>query len=535
VIVDGETIASGTRLPADVCIIGAGAAGITLARELEGTGLDVILLESGAETLEPDIQDLARGESVGEQLGFVDNPATLDSIRLRQLGGTTNHWSGFCRPFAEVDMEERPGLERSGWPFPRSELDPWYEAAHPVLRIGPNRFDWQYWSEEHDLGTALLDTDVVRTEVFQVSSTNFREVYRDELDAAQDVTVHLRTTVVDLVLDEGGSRVVEVRTKTLGGVETTIVEPRVVALCLGGIENPRLLLAARSQRPAGLGNEHDLVGRYFCEHFQVPIGIAVVDAADGDIGPLYEAAGTTLVDPAGAELPYVVQGLLALTSDTIRDRQLLGLGCQLVTGAYREERPRAISGLDISQIAAVSGAVSGARHQASVYFLASAEQELNPESRVTLGQQTDALGVPQVVLDWQFTERDRQSILDGMAVIGEELGRLGLGRLQVTPGNIVMEETNGILPLVGGLAVDADAAAPQQFELGIGFHHMCTTRMAADPAEGVVDAHQRVHSVDNLYVAGSSVFATPGANTPTYSLVALTLRLADHLKREVLV
>ena len=533
-IVDGESIASGDRRRADVCILGAGAAGITLARELEGTGLTVIVLESGAETLEPDIQDLARGEVVGEPLGFVDNPATLDSVRLRQLGGTTNHWSGFCRPFSEVDMEVRPELALSGWPFPRSELDPWYEAAHPILRIGPNRFDWQYWAEAHGLGEAVLDTDLVRTEVFQVSTTNFREVYRDELDAARDVTVHLRSNAVDLVLDAAGDRVVEVRVKTLGGNEWSVVEPRVVVAGLGGIENARLLLAARSQREAGLGNEHDQVGRYFCEHFQVPAGIAVADADPDAVAALYEGSDTPLTGEDGAPLPYVVQGLLALTSQAVRERGLLGLGCQLVVGAYAEERPRAESGLSISQVAALGNAVGTTRPRTSLYLLASAEQELNPRSRVRLGSGTDALGLPTTVLDWQYTERDRSSIIDGLTLIGEELGRAGVGRLQFSPGSIELEETNGLLPLVGGLAVDPDASDPTTFPMGIGFHHMCTTRMATDPREGVADAQGRVHSVDNLYLAGSSVFSTAGANTPTYSIVALTLRLADHLQREVL-
>lgn len=121
-----------------------------------------------------------------------------------------------------------------------------------------------------------------------------------------------------------------------------------------------------------------------------------------------------------------------------------------------------------------------------------------------------------------------------MTLMGDELARTGVGRLQVTPGTITFERTDGIRPYVGGLAIDADAADPEGFALGLGFHHMCTTRMAADPADGVVDADLRVHTVDNLFVAGSSSFGTTGASTPTYTLVALALRLADHLLAEVL-
>jgi len=526
VITDGEGLASGTTLEADVCILGAGAAGITLARALAGNGLQVVVLESGGETLEPDIQDLAAGASVGETLGFSDNPATLDSIRLRQLGGTTGHWAGFCRPYDEVDFEVRPQLERSGWPLTRTDLDPWYEAAHEVLGLGPYRFDWGYWTEQNGAGEPLIDTALVKTGVYQIHDIRMGPAYRDELAAMEDVNVVLRATAVDLRLD--GDVVDEVRAKTLGGVELAVTGARVVIVALGGIENARFLLSCDEQRVEGIGNERDQVGRYFCEHFAVPAAIAVTGNDPDALSALFES------DVGAEEGTLRIKGEVALTSEAVRDRGLLSLGCQVVVGRYAEERPRAISGVGISEVAAVAQATGSQAPRSSLYFLATAEQELNPDSRVRLGRRTDALGVPQVELDWQFTELDRRSIVEGMTIIGDELARTGIGRLQVTPGTIRFERTDGIRPYVGGLAIDAEAADPEGFELGLGFHHMCTTRMAASPAEGVVDADLRVHTVDNLFVAGSSSFGTAGASTPTYTLVALALRLADHLLTEVL-
>jgi choline dehydrogenase-like flavoprotein len=303
---------------------------------------------------------------------------------------------------------------------------------------------------------------------------------------------------------------------------------RTVVVALGGIENARLLLACNGQRSAGLGNENDLVGRHFCEHFAVPAAVAVAGNDPDALSALFEA------DVGAEEGLLRVKGELALTSEAVRQRGLLSLGCQIVVGRYAEERPRVISGLGISDVAAVAHATGSQAPKSSLYLLATAEQELNPDSRVRLGSTTDALGMPQVELDWQFTERDRSSIIEGMTLMGDELARTGVGRLQVTPGTITFESTDGIRPYVGGLAIDADAADPEGFELGLGFHHMCTTRMATDPTEGVVDADLRVHTVDNLYVAGSSSFGTAGASTPTYTLVALALRLADHLLTEVL-
>lgn len=516
----------GARLAADVCILGAGAAGITLALELEGSGLEVVVLESGAEALQPDIQALAEGPSVGEPYGFSDNPATLDSARLRQLGGTTNHWSGFCRPFEPVDFERRADLALSGWPITWADLDPWYERTHEVIGLGPYRFDWRYWHDTAGLGTPLVDTPLVATEVYQIRETRFREEYRDDLEAARDVAVYLEANAVDLLLADGADRVAEVRVKTLDGLEASVVDPRVVVVAAGGIESARLLLAARSQRAAGLGNEHDLVGRHFCEHFAVPIAVGTSSADPGALSRLYEAEQTGLVDG-----DYLVKGVLALTSEAVRERGLLGLSAQVVVGGYAQERPRTESGLAMDEVSRVAVATGTARPEASVYLLANAEQQLNPASRVRLTEELDPLGMPRIALDWQFTELDRRSIVEGVALIGDELARTGAGRLQVTPGNLIFESTDGMRPVVGGLAVDADAADPQGFELGLGFHHMCTTRMAADPTEGVVDADLRVHSVDNLYVAGSSSFGTAGASTPTYTIVALTLRLAEHLQR----
>lgn len=348
------------------------------------------------------------------------------------------------------------------------------------------------------------------------------------MDTAADVDVVLRTNAVDLRLDAAGDRVVEVRARTLGGVELTVTDPRVVIVALGGIENPRLLLACNGQRPAGLGNEHDLVGRHFCEHFAASAAIGVAGEDPAALAALFEA------DTGAEEGSLRIKGELALTSQAVRDHGLLSLSAQVVVGAYADERPRADSGLSITEVTAVARSMGMAPPRSSLYLLATAEQELNPASRVRLGEATDALGLPEVVLDWQFTERDRRSLLEGTALMGAELARTGVGRLQLTPGTVRIERTEGIRPYVGGLAVDADAADPEGFELGLGFHHMCTTRMAADPTEGVVDADLRVHSVDNLFVAGSSSFATAGAATPTYTLVALALRLADHLRGEVL-
>ncbi len=133
----------------------------------------------------------------------------------------------------------------------------------------------------------------------------------------------------------------------------------------------------------------------------------------------------------------------------------------------------------------------------------------NPDSRVLLGEQTDALGCRRVKLDWRLTELDKRSARRGLEILATEIGRLGIGRMKIT------------------LSAD-DTTWPDDL-VGV-YHHLGTTRMHDDPREGVIDRDCRVHGIDNLYIAGSSVFPTAGSGTPTMMIIAMALRLADHLR-----
>jgi choline dehydrogenase-like flavoprotein len=197
------------------------------------------------------------------------------------------------------------------------------------------------------------------------------------------------------------------------------------------------------------------------------------------------------------------------------------------TGRPLQEEESATTGA----VGALLGHQSDAPGSA-VYLQALAEQELDPDSRVGLGSATDALGMRRVQLDWRYSAADRARALDGLRTIAEAAGETGWGRMQLLPGGVHADAVDN---LVQGQYLSIYRAAPSEvdldnFPVGVGFHHMCTTRMTDDPSEGVVDADCRMHEVDNLWVAGSSVFATPGVATPTYTIVALAVRLADHLK-----
>jgi choline dehydrogenase-like flavoprotein len=519
---DARTLASGQSVDTDVCIIGAGAAGITLARELTAQPFRVCLLESGGLEPEPQTQSLYRGESV-DMTYFA-----LDQCRLRYFGGSTNHWAGNCWPLDPLDFEKREWVPYSGWPFKRQHLDPYYERAQGICELGPYRYDPEFWVVFEQFPLLPLGGAGVVTRMCQISPpTHFGSTYRAALAAAENVSVLLHANVVEIDTDEAGRTVTRVQVRTLEGKQFSVAA-KIFVLATGGVENARLLLLSDRRHPRGLGNEHGLVGRFFMEHVCSDVGYFL---------PANPSASLALYHPHSVN-GSSVRGHLGFREDVLRREGLLSatyvLG-RLVTApghweaskaetswrvlkrALRERKlpdrftehlANVLSTLDVF---GGSGAEPGNGGETPVQLFAlqcQYEQAPNPESRVTLGSQRDALGQRRVVLDWRLTEIDRRMIEHAPRVLATELGRAGAGRVRLEQP--VWE--NGA-PVYGGAS-----------------HHMGTTRMHDDPTQGVVDAQCRVHGVANLFIAGSSVFPTVGYVNPTLTIVALALRLAGHVK-----
>ncbi len=521
-LIDTRELEPDSTIRAHVCIVGAGAAGITIARELAGGPLDVVLLESGGTEVEAGAHAMNEGEITGEPLLAHHTPVTLDQVRMRLLGGTTNHWAGYCRPLEPIDFETRDYLDVSGWPITPDELQPYWDRATEVIQLPSRSFDLDTWQSEFGAPPPVVDTDVVATTMFQIHFPFPFSTYLPELESAPniDILIHANTTRLNAAPE--AERVDSITVETLTGNEVT-VEADIFVVAGGGIENPRLLLASNDVRANGIGNEHDLVGRYFTEHLQVLAGFAVLVGPTSDWQlytdhPVGNASG---------------KGALALTSQTILDNQMLGMEAQLLIAEPVPGSPEYVNGLRTDDLQPLVEAQELPEAMSTAYVQVLAEQELNPESRVMLADSNDALGNPAARVEWRHTELDRASILAGLRILGAELGRLGTGRLQLTPGGFdpsaVPTAEGGILSAYKVSTDDVDLA---DFPLGIGFHHMCTTRMDDDPKRGVVDSDCRVHDMGNLYVAGSSVFSTGGVATPTFNLTALALRLADHLSAQ---
>ncbi|HYY43589.1 MAG TPA: GMC family oxidoreductase [Actinomycetota bacterium] len=569
---DARSVPTGTKIKADICIIGSGAAGITVAREFIEKGPRVVLLEAGGVDYDAKNQALGAGPIVGlPYFPFVEG-------HHRQFGGTTVHWGGVCRPLDEYDFEPHYWIPHSGWPIRRKDVDPFYPRAAEICHLTPKEWDPATWMARDRFSPLSVTGVRFESRVAQqvpISLRNFAKVYRSDLAQAPNLHIYLNANVTEIELSETSSTVSLVRVATLSGNRFTVAA-RLFVLACGGIENPRMLLASRRQRPSGLGNEHDLVGRFFYDHPRFAGGVIVPTNQNLSAGfyiphrvgkqlvigylalsreqqvaerlcdvqiridPLYAkpfASAARSLDVGAARALYrSAKGIQPADQPRFPGieelgRQLLLVGEDLMSwgkvtipatpipAPYPEVIARLIGSSDNQRkelIPEVLGDIAG-------YFYTQVSSNVplqglvlstrivpapNPYSRVTLAEDRNELGVPQPQLNWELSPLDKRSVLRTLELLGAEVGRAGLGRLKV-------------------LIDDNEYRWPD--DLRGGYHEIGTTRMSDSPKHGVVDRNCRVHGISNLYIAGSSVFPTAGSGTPTLTIIALALRLARHL------
>lgn len=549
-ILDANDIDNGALLSADVCIVGGGPAGISLALTLAGQSLDVILLESGRLAPHGPTQSLYDGEVEDEKLH-----SPPDKYRQRRLGGSTTIWGGRCMPFDAIDFEARPQVQHSGWPISLQDLLPFYPEANRIAEAG--RFAYEAAQALGPTAPPMFkgfDSEVVSTEGVERFScpTDFGTRYARRLRVASDVRVLLGANCTALRLDPDHRRIREVEVSTLEGVRFAVAA-RAVVLAAGGLETARLLLASRDVAPAGIGNEHDVVGRYYMCHIAGNVGTLEVHGNTGDVRHGYEIApegiycrrriavreaeqrrrglanavarlhfpritdprhqsgvlsglflarpfisyeyGKRVNDGTAATLPLYARHLMNVVADPVDTMAFLGHWISKRTLAQRKF-PSVIL-----------------RNRSNRFSLElHGEQSPLAHSRVSLADKRDALGMPQLRVDWRYDRADIESLRHTLNVIAQEIAHSGIGRLSYN--GATLEEDLLRFGAYGG-------------------HHIGTTRMGTDPRTSVVDADCRVHSVNNLYVAGSSVFPTSSQANPTLTLIALSLRLGRHLAQRL--
>jgi choline dehydrogenase-like flavoprotein len=519
-LVDARSLPTGTVIETEVCIVGAGAAGITVAREFTNSSHRVVLLESGDTEFRETTQKLYAGSNIG-RLYF--NPDDVD-LRLRYFGGTTNHWAGWCAVPDPLDFEMREGIPYSGWPFSRTYLEPWYRRAQTVLQLGPYGYACSDWGiEAEDIPPPFNGPHFI-CQVLQLSApTRFGPAYTPELRRASGLTVYLNANALRFNAGESDHKVQDLSVGVLPDRRLT-VRAQIYVLAVGGIENARLLLLSGKEDGPALGNDQDLVGRFFMTHLNYPGGVIALANPQMDFkfqvgsdGAFYNRSG----------VPRRFVSYLCLSEDSRRKLQLPGLRIIFekppIDGS--SEQSHLLQDLrsvmadiyggtiaDVPQdLRLVMRAILGKAQfdPGTLLVHCTSEQTPNPDSRIGLSSTTDAFGLRNVTIDWQLTAQNKQGMAAGHRLLGAEVGRAGFGRFRSS-------------------VTDDDVTWPKRM---VGDeHNIGTTRMHRDPRCGVVDENCRVHGVANLYVAGSSVFPTEGTANPTLTIVALALRLADHIK-----
>lgn len=464
---------SGGEVSADVCILGSGPAGITIARMLAAQGKSVIMAEGGGMEFEEESQELYSGSTRGG-----DRPYPIMQSRLRFFGGTSNHWTGMCAPLMPLDMEKREWVPRSGWPFGREVLDPFYVRAHEILDLGEYEYSTEVVRPEG--GFVPFREDVIESRIWRRSPpTRFRLKYRDEIEQSELIRCVTHANFLGMESTDDGKRVTALLVGD-GASDPVMLRAEVFVMACGGMENSRLLLHAPDAVLRAMGPSAEMIGRCFIDHVW--------------------QQGALLIHPTG-DWREKYRGLSHNGTRVIA-------GICLNEDFLRRERMQGISatfGDDVSP--------EGVREGTDTIGLSvHVEPAPNPDCRIFLDERRDRLGLKRLRFHWRLSESDRETMVKSVTVLAEELGRMQLGRVRLGEG-----ATQEVFPQ----ALTAES------------HHMGGTRMTEDPAEGVVDADCRLHGVENFYIGGSSVYPTVGYVNPTLTVVAMALRLGDHLNTVV--
>jgi hypothetical protein len=466
----------------DVCIFGSGPAGITLALQLAEKGIKVGLFEAGSKNFTTESNNIYQTISVGLQGWF-------DLMRQRFFGGTSNHWLGRCRPFEASDFVRPPLTDLPGWPITIDEIAPYQDKAMDILNL-----DKEIGFRAFHEGTKdeLFAPDVG---LFSDPITRFSEKYGNQIKESKNIELYLNANLCDLTLNETLSAIASAKLQGYDG-KTSLVQANRFVMAMGGIENARILLNCDSQVANGIGNQSGLLGRCFMEHPNIIIGQYVLNEGtavkDERTNFEFYSADKLVSEQRLTKGNFTFQ-TVAETVSYGRTAEIKNFFKNLSCSLGVEEKVQFISNFDCP---------------GSGIIWTEFEQLPSKNSRVYLSDEKDTLGLRKAIVDWNMTEIDTDSYRRSAIQLAKSFSDSGLGKIRLK-----------------SYILDKDADLP----INQHAHHMGTTRMAANESEGVVDANCKVFGVDNLYVAGSSVFSTGGCGNPTLPIVKFALRLADHL------
>lgn len=577
---DLSTLPANENLEADIIIVGAGPAGLSIARELGGSSLRVLVCESGVVGRHEDYYHLNQVEAQTGAMFDPKSPLRMEFFtntnpvwnpdvepfgsRIRGYGGSTAYWGGKAATFDENDFKKRDWVSHSGWPVSLTEVSEYFDRAGAIISIGPNVYDDRLWSMlGKDKPEPRLSDDNLKSTFWQFSRSSMAktDIVRFARDHAEIPGDNLRTitnaTVTRIDLSEDGTAFHGVEVSTLQG-ERRFIRAKTCILAASAIENPRLLLANRHQHGDGIGNRHDVVGRYLMDHPGGKVGHFPLK----DVKAVSRHFGFFGLQ-RGRKTHMYMHGLL-LSARKQKEEELLNAALFALEGVSPDDPVAAIKRLirfrspkPFTDMASVAGGLGvlfkgfgmklmesgviparvqdaiigvamrlspnmvvreyqnmGIPHKiASLDLYSLCEQRPSPESRITLGESKDHFGVPRALVQWRLSEAESGTIMRLAQITADEMEAKGLPRPV----------------LVDWIANNR----PQDAQLSDMAHPSGTTRMGSDPKTSVVDSDCKVHGVEGLYVAGSSVFPTSGQANPTLMIVSLAVRLADHLRAKL--
>jgi choline dehydrogenase-like flavoprotein len=510
--IDARQLDNQSIIEGDICIIGAGAAGISIALDWADTPHNVILLEGGGFEYDDRVQELYNGKLTGHPY------YPMKASRLHYFGGSTGHWGGMCSTFDDIDFVKRDWVENSGWPIKLDDITPFYSKAHDILDLGPYEWDVQYWLKKNPSFKMLpFDKDVLWSKMWHFSPpTRFGSKYKDAVVNAKNIHLYTYANVVDITATENIASIKQVTVKNYAGKEHTVKAKHFILACCS-IQNARILLSCNKQVPAGLGNDNDLVGRYFMEHAEIKSGEMWLNRSNPLM--LYKMV-----------LQTKVRAELAISAKKQEELKVLNGSVSLMPLEYSKntipsvklwshEDPREsldslheYSKLDKRNF--FQRIFSTKDIFQSFGLFTRVECVPNPDSRVVLSGEKDELGMPRANLHWALSPIDKKTVYAINKLLGQQMGAMGLGRVKLA--DYLTDKDDNLPDYTSG-----------------GWHHIGTTRMSDNPKTGVVDANCKVHGIDNLHIAGASCYPTGGAVNPTLTCVAISLRLSDHLKKNM--
>jgi len=524
-ILDGNSLQDNFQVDSDICIIGGGVAGIVLANELKKNFSQIILIESGTENYTPEAQGLYKPEqppSLGPDPSY---------SRLRFLGGTSNHWENNTSPLSPIDFEQRDWIPNSGWPIKLDDLSDYYLKAQDYCGVDTDSYNTPYWANKLGNTDLLKESKVMVSRVSKFSNppVRFFHEYGQKLIQSDNVTIYKNTNLIDIEFNLDTKKISAAIVQSNNGKKGNI-QASTFILCLGGIENARMMLIFNDKYKNKLGNKGDNVGRYFMEHPTPRAAQLFVE--DDSIFDFYKfnnqgskyvqafmelsPSQLALHQTTNLRIPLVPASNFTM-SDGISSSHILknSLSDGELPNNFGSHLYNVLSDLDmvVEGIARKNFDQRLFDHADKVggfQLPMMMEQTPDRNNRVYLGSTKDKFGLKKILMDYHISKADKKRVWKTLDIVASEVGATNLGRLKK-----LKERSDRIW----------------SDQLGFSNHHMGTTRMSNSENDGVVDKNLLVFGTDNLFIGGSSVFPTGGHVPPTLTIVALAIRLSNFLSK----